>query len=152
MSDDEKAQAEAAALATANEVITKLNNGEAWSTLVSSYSEDTGSKENDGLIENFTYGEVVDEFFNATKNLNDGSYTTEPVKSKFGYHIILRVSKTDKEALENIKNDLINEIIDSKLSNDSNLYTTTWDKIRKQYNLKINDTTIEKYYNEAIKG
>ena len=96
--------------------------------------------------------QVVDEFFNATKNLTDGSYTTEPVKSKFGYHIIIRVSKTEKEALENMKDDLMNEIIDSKLANDSNLYNTTWGEIRKNYNLKINDTTIESYYNKLIAG
>lgn len=152
MTDEQKTEAENAALATANEVITKLNNGEDWNTLVSTYSEDTGSKENNGLIENFTKGDVVDEFFNATKNLADGSYTTEPVKSKFGYHIIIRVSKTEKEALENMKDDLMNEIIDSKLANDSNLYNTTWGEIRKNYNLKINDTTIESYYNKLIAG
>lgn len=152
MTDEQKTEAENAALATANEVITKLNNGEDWNTLVSTYSEDTGSKENNGLIENFTKGDVVDEFFNATKNLTDGSYTTEPVKSKFGYHIIIRVSKTEKEALENMKDDLMNEIIDSKLANDSNLYNTTWGEIRKNYNLKINDTTIESYYNKVIAG
>ena len=152
MTDEQKTEAENASLTTANEVITKLNNGEDWNTLVSTYSEDTGSKENNGLIENFTKGDVVDEFFNATKNLTDGSYTTEPVKSKFGYHIIVRVSKTEKEALENMKNDLMNEIIDSKLANDSNLYNTTWSEIRKNYHLKINDTTIENYYNKVIEG
>lgn len=150
MSDEEKAAAEETAKNTANEVINKLNNGEDWSSLVSSYSTDSGSKDNDGLIENFTKGDVVDEFFNAVKELNDGSYTSEPVKSKYGYHVILRVSKTDKEALENMKTDLINEIIESKLSSDSNLYTTTWDSIRKEYNLKINDTTIENAYNKTI--
>lgn len=152
MNDEQKATAEAAALATANEVVTKLNNGEAWATLVSTYSEDTGSKGSEGLIENFTKGEVVDEFFNATKGLSDGAYTTTPVKSQYGYHIILRVSKTDKEALENIKDDLKNEIVESKLANDNNLYTTTWAEIRKNYNLKINDTTIESYYNKVISG
>lgn len=152
MSDEEKAAAEETAKNTANEVITKLNNGEDWSSLVSSYSTDSGSKDKDGLIENFTKGDVVDEFFNAVKELSDGSYTSEPVKSKYGYHVILRVSKTDKEALENMKTDLTNEIIKSKLSSDSNLYTTTWDSIRKEYNLKINDTTIENAYNKTIKA
>ena len=51
-----------------------------------------------------------------------------------------------------MKTDLTNEIIESKLSSDSNLYTTTWDSIRKEYNLKINDTTIENAYNKTIKA
>ena len=152
MTDAEKAAAEETALNKAKEVITKLNNGEAWATLVTNYSQDTGSKDNEGLIENFTKGDVVDEFYEATKNLNDGSYTTEPVKSKFGYHVILRVSKTDKEALETMKNELIEKIVNSKLSEDSKLYTTTWDKIRKEYNLEINDTVIKNNYEKTIKG
>ena len=152
MTDAEKTAAEEAAKNKALEVITKLNNGEAWATLVASYSQDTGSKDNEGLVENFTKGDVVDEFYEATKNLSDGAYTSEPVKSKFGYHVILRVSKTDKEALDTMKDELIEKIVDSKLSSDSKLYTTTWDNIRKSYNLEINDTKIKDIYDKSIKG
>ena len=152
MTDAEKTVAEEAAKNKALEVITKLNNGESWATLVATYSQDTGSKDNEGLIENFTKDDVVEEFYEATKNLSDGSYTTEPVKSKFGYHVILRISKTDKEALDSMKDELINKIVNSKLSEDSKLYTTTWDNIRKSYNLNINDTIIKNSYEKTIKG
>ena len=152
MTDEEKAAAEEEAKNKAIEVINKLNNGEAWKDLVASYSQDTGSKENEGLVENFTKDDVVEEFYNATAKLNDGAYTTEPVKSKFGYHVILRISKTDKEALETMKNELIEQIVNTKLSEDSKLYTTAWDKIRKSYNLEINDTVINDNYEKAIKG
>lgn len=152
MTDEEKAAAEEEAKNKAIEVINKLNNGESWKDLVASYSQDTGSKENEGLVENFTKDDVVEEFYNATAKLNDGSYTTEPVKSKFGYHVILRISKTDKEALETMKNELVEQIVNTKLSEDSKLYTTAWDKIRKSYNLEINDTVINDNYEKAIKG
>lgn len=152
MTDEQKNAAEEAAKNKAIEVINKLNNGESWTTLVSTYSQDTGSKDNEGLIENFTKDDVVEEFYEATKNLNDGYYTTEPVKSKFGYHIILRISKTDKEALDTMKDELIEKIVDNKLSEDSKLYTTTWDNIRKSYNLNINDTVIKNSYENTIKG
>lgn len=152
MTDEEKAAQEEIAKNKALEVITKLNNGEAWANLVTAYSQDTGSKENEGLIENFTKGDVVDEFYEATEKLNDGAYTTEPVKSKYGYHIILRVSKTEKEALESMKEELIDKIVSSKLNEDSNLYTTTWAKIRDTYKLEINDTTIKSNYDKTIKG
>lgn len=152
MTDEEKANAEAAAKATAEEVINKLNNGEAWSTLVSTYSEDTGSKESDGLIENFTKGDVVDEFLAATKELADGTYTTTPVKSQYGYHIILRVSKTDKEALDTMKDELMDEIVNNKMTEDQNAYVQAWATVREKYNFKINDTEIDEYYQDAIKG
>lgn len=152
MTDDEKSAAEELAKNTAIEVINKLNAGEAWADLVTNYSDDEGSKENEGLIENFTKGDVVDEFFNATLKLEDGKYTTEPVKSEYGYHVILKISNTEKEALEDVKDEIISTLVDEKLSNDEKLYTTTWADIRKTYNLKINDTDIEAKYNELIKG
>lgn len=151
MSDDEKTAAEEAAKTKAQEVIDKLNNGEDWATLVSEYSNDEGSKDNEGKVENFTKGDVVDEFWNAVEKLKDGEYTAEPVKSSYGYHVIYRVSYTDKKALKDIKNDVVDEIVKNKLSGDSNLYTNTWKEIRKKYNLTINDSVIKKAYENAAK-
>ena len=149
MTDEEVEAAEAEAKATAEEVIEKLNNGEDWSKLVKEYSEDTGSNENEGLVENFTHGDVVDEFWDAVEGLKDGKYTTEPVKSSYGYHIIYRVSYTEKEALNDMKDDLVDEIVEKKLSDDSTLYTTTWFNIRKKYNLEIKDTTLKAKYESS---
>ncbi len=141
--------AEEAAKAKANEVIEKLNNGADWKELVNEYSEDTASKENEGLIENFTKGDVVDEFFNATVALKDGEYTKEPVKSTYGYHVILRVSAKDKKALKDMKDELVKKIVEEKLNSDSTLYTTTWAELRKQYKLEIKDSTVKEKYNQT---
>ena len=150
MTDEEKAAAEDAAKAKAQEVIEKLNNGEDWNSLVTEYSEDTGSKGNEGLVENFTKEDVVEEFWNAVEKLEDGKYTTEPVKSSYGYHIIYRVSYTEKESLDSMKDELVDEIVTNKLNEDTNLYTTTWVNIRKKYNLVINDTKIKTKYEQKI--
>lgn len=150
MSDEEVTAAEEAAKAKAQEVINRLNNGENFATLVTEYSEDEGSVEAEGLVENFTKGDVVDEFFNATAELKDGEYSQEPVKSDYGYHVILRVSATDKKALKDIKDDVVEEIVENKLNEDSNLYTTTWVEIRKKYNFTINDTELKAAYETAI--
>lgn len=150
MTDDEKTAAEEAAEAKAKEVIQKLNDGAEWSTLVKEYSEDTGSVDSDGLIENFTKGDVVDEFFNAVKNLKDDEYTTAPVKSTYGYHVILRVSATEKPSLEDKKDEILDALVENYLSNDEDLYDNTWKEIRESYNLEINDSTIEKGYKAMI--
>lgn len=42
----------------------------------------------------FTDGDMVAEFENAVKALNVGSCSTVPVKSQFGYHVILRLDPT----------------------------------------------------------
>lgn len=152
MTDEEKTNAEKEAKKKAEEVISKLENGTEWSKLVKEYSEDTGSVDSDGLIENFTKGDVVDEFFDATVNLKDNEYTKEPVKSTYGYHIILRVSATEKPSLEDKKDSIMDALVENYLTNDSNLYSNTWVEIRKSYNLSIKDSTIENYYKENIEN
>lgn len=150
MTDEEKSAAEDAAKAKAQEVIDKLNNGEDFTSLVKEYSEDTGSVDNEGLVENFTKGDVDDAFFTETNNLKNGEYSKEPVKSSYGYHVILRVSSTDKKALKDIKDEVMEKIVENKLSDDSTLYTKTWVDIRKKYNFTINDTTLKNAYEKTI--
>lgn len=150
MTDEEKTAAEEAAKATAQEVITKLQNGEDWATLVSTYSEDEGSKDSEGLVENFTYGDMDEAFFTATTKLEDGKYSTEPVKSAHGYHVILKVSSTEKPSLKDKKEEIINALVDEKLSNDSALYQNTLVKIRNQYKFEIKDTVVKNAYEKKI--
>lgn len=152
MDDDAKAEAENAAKDTASDIITRYANGEAWADLVNAYSEDTGSKENEGLVENFTYGDVDEAVLKATAALKDGEYTTEPVKSQFGYHVILRVSGTAKPALKDKKAEIKNALVDDKLNNDADLYNNTLIKVRKKYKLDIKDTVIKKAYEKSING
>ncbi len=147
-SDEDKEKALDKAKKTAEEVISKLQDGEKWKDLVKKYSEDDASKEDEGLISDFTKGDVVDEFFDATLKLEDNEYTKEPVKSTYGYHVILKVKSTDKPKLKEVKDKVISSIVDNKLTNDTNLYSSTWVKIRESYNLKINDSTIQKNYNK----
>lgn len=150
MSDEEKTAAENIAQATAKEVISKYAAGEDWNSLVTTYSGDDGSKDNGGLIENFTYGDMEDEFFKASVALKDGEYTSEPVKTAYGYHVILKVSATEKPSLKDKKEQILNALVDEKLEKDSKLYNTTWAKIRKKYNLNIEDTTVKKAYEKTI--
>lgn len=82
------------ALAAANEVIEKLNAGEDMDTLIEAYGDDPGMKTEDYYI--FTEGEMVDEFYQASKNLNIGEWSQTPVESAYGYHVIQRYA-LDKE-------------------------------------------------------
>lgn len=150
-SKEEQEKALEKAKKKAEEVITKLNNGEKWDDLVKKYSDDEGSKDDKGLIENFTKGDVVDEFFDAVLNLKDNEYTKEPVKSQYGYHIILRVSASKKPSLKESKSTILDSLVKDKIAKDSNLVSSTWVDIRKAYNLDIKDTKVKKSYNSTIK-
>ena len=148
-SDSEKEEANKKAKETAEEVIKKLDNGEKWADLVKKYSDDTASVKDEGLIKDFTKGDVVDEFFEATLKLKDGKYTKEPVESTYGYHVILKVSNTKKPSLKKVKEKVLNAIAENKLNNDENLSTQTWKKIREDYDLNISDSTIKSAYKKA---
>ena len=86
MIDDNTTDEEA--LAKANEVIARLDAGEEMALLVAEYGEDPGMKYRSYYL--FTEGEMVDEFYEATKALEPGHYSSSPIKTAYGYHVIYR--------------------------------------------------------------
>lgn len=150
MSDDEKEEAKNAAKEKAEEAIEKLNNGESWSNVVKEFSDDENTKEDDGNLPSFTNGDYVDSFFEATIELEDGEYTKEPIETTYGYHVIYRVSATDKPSLEDSKENCLEKIVENKLNNDENLLNDTWVSIREKYELTIADSKIEDDYKDSL--
>jgi len=83
--------------ATANKAIERLKNGEDFATLASELSSDTGSAVKGGDLGWFGTGAMVPEFEAAAFALEkSGDYTSVPVKSQFGYHIIQLIAKQDR--------------------------------------------------------
>lgn len=149
MSDSDKEKEENKAKELAESIIKKLNDGEKFDDLVKEYSDDEGSKSNKGLIENFTKGDVVDSFFDAVRSLKNDEYTKEPVKSEYGYHIILKVSEDKRPTLKESKDDIVDTLVEKKLNDDSSLYNSTWADIREKYKLNIKDTYLKSSYNKT---
>lgn len=70
-----------------------------FDSLMSQYGTDPGMKSDPrGYI--FTDGDMVTEFENAVKALNIGACSSVPVKSSFGYHVILRLDPTTRSGWE----------------------------------------------------
>lgn len=152
-SDDEKAKAEEAALKKAKDLIKKLDDGEDFAKLAKENSEDDGTKEDGGLLSNFTKDSVVSEFWDATYKLKKNKYTKTPVKSEYGYHIILKTNQKDKPKLKDVKDEIKADLVTKKLEEDTTLSDKTWDRIRKEkYNLKISDKDINSSYKSTIKS
>lgn len=123
---------------------------EKFEELAKNNSDDTGTYSNGGLVEDFIKKDVDEAFFEASNKLKDNEYTTEPVKSQYGYHIILKVSSKPVEKFEDIKDDVKNSYAENLLNNDANLRVSSWDELRKQYKLEIQDDFIKKAYNKTI--
>ncbi|HXQ32284.1 MAG TPA: peptidylprolyl isomerase [Steroidobacteraceae bacterium] len=72
----------------ARDAIAALNKGAKFEDLAKKVSID-GSKAQGGDLNWFTPERMVKPFAEALEKLNKGEYTKEPVKSDFGYHVIL---------------------------------------------------------------
>ena len=68
-------------------LIDRLRNGEDFAALAQQYSSDMGSREDGGDLGYFPRGRMVPAFEEAAFALRPGEIS-EPVKTKFGYHII----------------------------------------------------------------
>lgn len=145
MSNDEKKKAEEEAKNKVAEIIKLLDEGKDFSELAKEYSSD-GSAKDGGLLDAFTSEDVDADFWKAAKALEVGKYSKEPVKSKFGYHVILKEKVIAKDSLENMKETIQNKIAKNKLDEDSNLQNATWFKIRTEYKIDITDSDLKYIY------
>ncbi|RME73865.1 MAG: parvulin peptidyl-prolyl isomerase, partial [Planctomycetota bacterium] len=82
-------RSEQQALARAREVLEKLRAGGDFAALAREYSDDPSAAQNGGDLGAFSRSQMVPEFAEAAFRLKVGEIS-EPVKSPFGYHIILR--------------------------------------------------------------
>lgn len=146
MTNDEKTAAEEEALKKAKELIKKLDDGADFEELARENSNDEGSASKGGVLDPFGHGTMVTEFEEAAKKLEDGKYTTEPVKSSFGYHIIFRVSQKEKPKLKTVKDNIIEDLYKDKKTEDPSMEIVALEKLRKEYKIDIQDKNLKSQY------
>lgn len=149
MTDEEKTAAEKEALATAKDIIKKLDDGEDFAALAKEYSDDSSASDG-GNLGYFNRGDMVTAFENAAIDLKVGEYTEEPVKTDYGYHIILKTDQKDKPALEDVKDDILDILVNSTVTNTSNINAYAMEWLRDKYNLKIHDSDLEVKYEHYL--
>ncbi|MBO5529936.1 MAG: peptidylprolyl isomerase [Bacilli bacterium] len=134
----------------AKELIKKLDDGEDFDKLAKENSNDPGSASNGGDLGYFNKGDMVKEFEEAAYDLRINEYTKEPVKTSYGYHIILKTGEKEKGKYNKIKKDLKKDLVDKKKEEDKTITITSLDEIRKNYKLKFKDSKLKKIYKEYI--
>ena len=135
----------------AEDLIKKLDDGEDFAKLAKENSDDTGSAANGGDLGYFNKGQMVKEFEDAAFGLKVNEYTKEPVKTTYGYHIILKTGEKDKGKLTKaLKKEIKEKIVSEKKENDKTITITALDSIRKNYKLKFKDSKLKQLYKEYI--
>lgn len=150
MSDEDKTKADKEALQKAKDIIKKLKNGESFDDLAKEYSDDTSNKDKGGDLGYFNTGDMLEEFEKAAFALKKGKYTTTPVKTKYGYHIILKTDEKEKPSLEDKKEEIIKTLADDAKSKDTALSINALVELRKEYGMNIEDDEISKLYSTYI--
>ena len=146
-SDEDIKKAEEKAEKKAKDIINKLNDGKKFASLAKKYSDDDATKNKGGDLGTFKYSDMVEEFSKACKDLKVKEYTKEPVKTKYGYHIILKTKQKEKAKLKDVKKDIKETLVKNKLNADSTLYYKTLINIRKDKKIAWKDTVLEEAYN-----
>ncbi len=147
-SDEDKEKAKK----KAEEIIEKLKNGEDFAKLAKKYSDDDESKKDGGNLGYFNTGDMVEAFEEAAYNLSVDEYTTEPVETTYGYHIIKKTGEKDKPSFEKSKSTIIEKIVDDKKENDTTITAKAMKALREKYKLNIKDKYLKKAYNDYVES
>ncbi len=151
MSEDEKKKAEEKAKNEAIDIIKQLNEGKKFENLAKKYSDDAGTKSDGGKLEEFDNESDMDEnFLDAAAKLEVGKYTEEPVKSQYGYHIILKEKEKDKPKLKKVKDDIKKTLAEEKLQNSATLQYEALNGYREEKGLKFSDSNLKKEYKKYM--
>ncbi len=109
-------------------------------------SEDDGTKENGGELDWFNKGEMDSNFEEAAYKLKVGEYTSTPVESSYGYHIILKTGEKDKKDLKDVKEDIIEALVKEKKEDDSTIQNKALIALREKYGVEFEDKDLKKQY------
>ena len=101
-------------------------------------------------LERVTKGDNVTEFDDAAFALKVNKYTTSPVKTSYGYHVIVKTKEYEKEKLEKMKDDIKSKLAEEKTTEDSTMQAQALNDLRKRNDIKINDEDIERAYNKYM--
>lgn len=101
--------------AKAKEIIAQLDKGAKFADLAIKNSTDPGSKDQGGELGCEPKGTFVAPFETAIAKLKAGQYTHTPVKTEFGYHVILlsKIEPAGFQSFEEVKGNLEGGLRDS---------------------------------------
>lgn len=129
----------------AKAIIKELDGGKDFAAVAKEKSTDS-NKDDGGDLGYFTKGRMVPEFETAAFALEKGKYTKEPVKSPFGYHVILLTDKRTQPAptLEQVEPQVRQLVMRDK-------YVDLLTKAKADAGVEISDPALKKAYEDVNK-
>lgn len=124
----------------ARKIAERIKKGEDFAEIAKKSSLDAASANTGGDLGFFSRGQMVPEFESAAIKLKPGEIS-EPVKTKFGYHII---KVTDKKMGQAIELDKVKDIISRRLSAErqKEVFDSYIGGLKKKYKVEINEEAL----------
>ena len=133
------------AKAKAKEIIAKLDSGKTFDEVAEEYGDAV-------IYEDLGYNgfdsSLATEYVEASKALENGTYSKEPVKTDFGYHVIYKVDQKDKPSLEEATNSIVKILGKDLESEDSYIKYKALIKMREDNKLEFKDSKYKEEYKE----
>lgn len=136
--------------AEAQKILERLKKGEDFAKIAKEKSIDAGTAQNGGDLGFFSAGQMVPEFETAAARLKVGELSN-PVKTKFGYHII---KVTDKKVGKPLEFEQVKDLILQRLSAEKQkqVFDEYIDSLKKSYKVEINEELVSKLDEEKKEG
>lgn len=148
--DEEKEKKEKEALKKAEDIIKQLEKGEDFAELAKKYSKDDSNKDKGGALGQFNKGDMEISFEEAAYKLKVNEFTTKPIKTSYGYHIIKKTKEHAKKELKDVKETIVETLAEEKITNDATISITALTELRKEKGMKIEDSELQSSYNKYI--
>ena len=92
-------------------ILDSIKNGSSFESMAKLYSQDKRSAARGGLLNKFSAGQINSiPFENAAFSLKNIGDISDPVETKFGWHIIKLLSKNEIKSLEELKPSILSKI------------------------------------------
>ena len=129
---------------TAEKVIQELKAGKSFKSLAKKYSTDTATKNDAGKLPAFdsTDTSLDSTFKKAAFKLKTGEYTTTPVKTQYGYHIIKMIKHPSKGTFKEHKKEIDNQIY-NEMAQDQNTMKSVIATVLKRADVSIKDDDLK---------
>lgn len=142
----EGAEGERKALEKITEAIKELKAGKNFEAMVEKYSEDKFSISSKGVLPIFGVGRMVEDYENVAFGLKKpGDFTSTPVKTNNGYHVIKLIQKIPVKPFDSVSRELTKRVEkDGRIEAAKEEFTA---KIKKKLNFKENPTALTELIN-----
>ncbi|NVN95513.1 MAG: peptidylprolyl isomerase [Bacteroidetes bacterium] len=127
-----------------DEVLLKLQKGEKFDDLVKQYSDDKGSVAKGGVLPEFGVNRMIPEFIIAISKLEKNGDISEPVQSRYGWHILKLIDRKDIKSFDELKTEIKQKVAKDERANKSKESFLT--KVKTEYKFTENPKTVKDFY------